>query len=120
MNGKQPTKIDITVEARGKSLGRLASEVAHLLQGKHLASYRPNKPALAYVLVTHLSEVKLDPVSKDGKVYYRSSLRPGGLKKRSFNEWFQKDPQEVTRHMVYGMLPKNKLRKILIKHLTFI
>ena len=116
-NKKEQKQEIINIDAKGKSLGRLATEVARYLQGKHLPSYRPNVPASTRVLVSNISSSNVSKKSLDLKVYYHSSMRPGGLKMVTFREKFETNPADVFRNMVRHMLPKNKLNKILLKHL---
>ena len=115
---KDMNKQSIGIDATGKSLGRIASESARYLQGKHLPSYKPNVPASVQVEVVNITSANANKKSSDLKVLYRSSMRPGGLKQTSFLDAFEKNPRETFRNIVAGMLPKNKLRKILLKHLT--
>ncbi|MFC1687726.1 50S ribosomal protein L13 [Patescibacteria group bacterium] len=114
IQSKQDT---IHIDAKGKSLGRVASDVARYLQGKHMPSYRPHIPASTRVVVSNITLSKVDTKALDRKVYYHSSLRPGGLKEVTFKEKFASNPQEVFRNMVRRMIPKNKLSKIILKHL---
>lgn len=107
---------DVTLDASGKSFGRLATEVATLLQGKHTASYRPNTVAHIDVYVTNIDSIRLN-ISTDLKEYKWSTMRPGGLKTESFTERFTTNPAQTFIDTVGGMLPKNKLRKQMIKHL---
>lgn len=114
---KQSKQETITIDAKGRSLGRVASEAARYLQGKHVPSYRPHIAATTRVVITNIKLSKIEKKSLDQKMYYHSSLRPGGLKEVSFSEKFSSNPQELFRDMVRRMIPKNKLSKILLKHL---
>lgn len=107
---------DVTLDASGKSFGRLATEVATLLQGKHMASYRPQMVTNIDVYVTNITSIRLN-MSTDLKEYKWSTMRPGGLKTESFSERFTSNPAQTFIDTVGGMLPKNKLRKQMIKHL---
>lgn len=107
----------IKIDAKGKTLGRLASEIAKILQGKHRPDYSPEKPGDEIVEVYNVDKIKVTGKKMEQKFYYRHSGYPGGLKKISLKQLFEKNPGEVLRRAVYGMLPKNKLRKKRIKRL---
>ena len=106
-----------TVDATGKTLGRLASEVAMLLMGKRSADYRPNVSPSDKVLVTNLSKARFTGTKLTSKLYWRFSGYPGGVKKRTLKEFFEQDPDDLFQKIVSGMLPKNKLRPLMLKHL---
>ena len=98
------------MDAQGQILGRLAVNIASLLMGK-------NKPALApyldggdYVVVINAAKIEVTGRKHDNKLYYRHSGYPGGFKKVTFSQQMAKDPTEIIRQAVEGMLPKNKLR----------
>jgi len=98
------------INAQDQILGRLAVNIASLLMGK-------NKPALApyldggdYVVVINAAKVEVTGRKHDNKLYYRHSGYPGGFKKVTFSQQMAKDPTEIIRQAVEGMLPKNKLR----------
>lgn len=108
-----------TIDATGKVVGRLASEVAMLLMGKNDASYRPNVLAPVAVHVTNLSKVRFTGTKLTTKLYWRFSGYPaGGLKHKSMAEFWEKDPAGFFAHVVGGMLPKNTLRPLMLKRLT--
>ena len=106
-----------TIDASGKILGRLASEIAKLLQGKHKPDYTPNIDAGDIVEVSNVTKIKLSGKKMDQKVYYRHSGYPGGLKTRKISEAMEKDPTFVLRNAVSFMLPKNTFRSRMISRL---
>ena len=109
----------ITIDARGKKLGRLASEIAHLLMGKQYPSFR--RHILKEVKVTVVDAGKLDvsPKKKSTKRYALYSGYPGGLRHESAEEVVRKKgASELVRRAVYGMLPANKLRTPRMKNLV--
>ncbi len=106
-----------TIDATGKILGRLASEIAILLQGKHKPNYLPYKDTGDFVVVKNIRQIKLTGKKIEQKKYYRHSTYMGGLKETSLKKLLVQDPGEILRKAISGMLPKNKLRKIRIKRL---
>ncbi len=108
-----------TLDATNQSLGRLASKTAHLLRGKGIASYTPNKLPEHEVLVKNLKNAKFTGNKLSQKKYYHYSGYHGGIKARGLEELWDKKPQEVLRRMVYRMLPINRTRDKIIKNLKF-
>lgn len=107
----------IKIDATNQSLGRLASKVASILRGKTSPSFQPHILSSEKVLVENVQKVKLTGKKMEQKKYYHYSGYPGGLKERKVKDVFQKNPGEVLRRAVWGMLPKNRLRKEMIKNL---
>ncbi len=107
------------IDAKDKSLGRIASKAAILLRGKNRSDWAPNLNFSHIVIIKNLLEAKFTGNKLEGKIYYRHSGYPGGLKKRSLGDFFNQDPQKVLTKIVYGMLPKNRLRDKMIKNLKF-
>ncbi len=106
------------IDASDKILGRMATEVAVLLQGKNRTDYTPNLVGENKVIITNTAKVKLSRKKAEAKEYYRHSGYPGGIKKDKYKDLLKKDPNELVRKAVFGMLPKNKLRKKMLKNLT--
>jgi large subunit ribosomal protein L13 len=106
-----------TLDATGKILGRLASEVATLLLGKNKASFYPYQINKDKIIVKNISQIKLSGKKAKQKKYYHYSGYPGGLKTKKFEEIFAKNPAQIFKQAVSKMLPKNKLRPKLLKHL---
>ena len=105
------------IDAGGRPLGRVASEVARLLLGKHKPDYEPHLPMGDYVVVINASEVALTGDKAEQKVYYRHSGYPGNLRTRSFAEQMERDPRKVVERAVRGMLPHTRLGRELFRHL---
>lgn len=107
-----------TIDAKGKRLGRIASQVAGILQGKHLTSYEPRLEGSDRVVVTNVKALALSERKLKGKFYYNHTGPLGHLKVRSMKDVFAKNPAWVLRHAVRLMLPKNKLLARRMKRLT--
>lgn len=107
------------IDAKGQKLGRLATKISLVLQGKHKASFSPEKPGDEEVIVKNVDKMDIDKKKMENKVYIRHSGYPGGIKKVTLKELFEKDPKKVLIKTVWGMLPKNKLRQKRIKRLKF-
>lgn len=106
-----------TIDATGKVLGRLATEIAILLRSKHKTDFVPYKDMGDFVIVKNADKIKITGKKLEKKKYYRHSGYLGHLKEIPMKEIFIKDPAKVLRIAVYGMLPKNKLRSEQIKRL---
>ncbi len=105
------------INAKNQTLGRLAVEIANLLRGKNKAEFVPYRDVGDKVVVVNSDRIKVTGQKMKQKIYYRHSGYPGGIKERTFEQAMEKDSREVLRRAVYGMLPKNKLRDVLIKKL---
>lgn len=105
------------IDAKDKIVGRLATRIAVLLQGKHRPDYQPHQVAPVYVVVTNTNKVALTGRKEEQKMYRRYSGYPGGLRERSAKQVRAKDSTRLVREAVFGMLPKNSLRKLRILHL---
>ncbi len=105
------------VDASGQILGRLASQVAKLLMGKHKSVYSPYLDTGDYVVVINAAKVRVTGRKMKEKVYYRHSGYPGGLKSITLEEMLQKHPAKVIEHAVKGMLPHNRLGRAMFKKL---
>jgi len=122
MKTYSPSATDIkrewqVVDASGQVLGRLASQVAKLLMGKHKSIYTPHLDTGDYVMVLNAAKVELSGKKANQKIYYRHSGYPGGLKEITFRELFSKDPTRVVEAAVKGMLPKSRLGRAMFKKL---
>jgi len=108
-----------TIDATNKSFGRLASEIAVILQGKKNPNYEPRLEAEDGVIVKNVDKIKITGKKLTQKKYYRHTTQIGHLKEKTLKQVLEKKgPREVLRHAVMGMLPKNKLRIRRIKRLT--
>lgn len=97
------------IDATGKTLGRLASEAASLIRGKHKPEFTPHVDCGDFVIVINAEKIHLTGKKLTDKMYYRHSLHPGGLKVTPAQEMIQKKPERVIELAVHGMLPKNRL-----------
>lgn len=97
------------IDAEGQVLGRLASEVARRLRGKHKPDYTPNADTGDYIVVVNAEKVKATGDKLNGKLYYSHSQHAGGLKTTSLQELLNKAPERVIEKAVKGMLPKGPL-----------
>ncbi len=105
------------IDAKNQRLGRLAVKIANLLRGKDKADFVPYRDVGDKVTVINADKIKVTGKKAKDKIYYRHSGYPGGIKERTFEQAMERDSREVLRKAVYGMLPKNKLRDVLIKKL---
>lgn len=105
------------VDARGLTLGRLATRIASVLRGKHKPTYTPHVDAGDFVVVVNADKVRLTGRKLDQKMYYWYSGYPGGIKGRTARQMLDRKPEEVLRRAVKGMLPKNNLGRKLISKL---
>ena len=105
------------VDAGGRPLGRVASEAARLLLGKHKPDYEPHLPMGDYVIVINAAAVVLTGNKAQQKVYYRHSGYPGNLRQRTFEEQMERDPRKVLERAIRGMLPHTRLGRELFRHL---
>ncbi len=105
------------VDARGKTLGRLASQIAKILRGKHKPYYQPDVDCGDFVIVLNAKDVLATGKKLEDKKYYFHSNYPGGLKERSLKWMLENKPEEVIRLAVRRMLPKNRLGHRMLKRL---
>lgn len=106
----------VVVDAGGRTLGRLASEVARILRGKHKVTYTPHLDTGDFVIVINARSVRLSGKKLAKKLYYRHSEYPGGIRTRTAGEMLATRPEQLIRLAVRGMLPRNRLgRKLLTK-----
>lgn len=110
----------ITIDAAGKSIGRVASEAVKFLLGKHRATYAPEQDAGAAVTVENLRKARWTGRKLEQKEYHRTSGYQGGLKTVGAAELWIKNPAEMFRHAVYSMLPNNRLRAARMKRLKIL
>lgn len=97
------------IDAEGKTLGRLATEIATLLRGKHKPQYTPHVDTGDFVVVVNAEKVIVTGRKAEQKVYYRHSGRPGGLKETPYEVMLERKPTEILRKAVHGMMPKTRL-----------
>jgi large subunit ribosomal protein L13 len=117
-----PKQSDITrawhlVDADGMVLGRLASEIARILRGKHKPIYAPHVDTGDFVVVINAAKIAVDPKKGADKRYYRHSQYPGGFRSESLASLMERNPERVLRLAVKGMLPKGPLGRQMLKKL---
>jgi large subunit ribosomal protein L13 len=105
------------IDASGKTLGRLTTQIARLLMGKHKPQFAPYLDCGDYVIVLNASKVKVTGNKARQKTYYRHSGYPGGLKTENFEKMLQTHPTRIIEHAVKGMLPHNLLGDAMYKKL---
>jgi large subunit ribosomal protein L13 len=105
------------VDAEGLVLGRMASEVARILRGKHKPTFAPHIDTGDHVVVVNAAKVVLTAGKADRKILYRHSGYPGGLKSRTYAEALERDAAEAVRQSIVGMLPKNRLGRAMASKL---
>ena len=99
------------VDAEGQTLGRLATQIATVLRGRHKPIYTPHVDVGDFVVVINATKVHVTGNKRDTKKYYNYSGYPGGLRAWTFDELMTRDPKRVIEHAVRGMLPKNRLAR---------
>jgi large subunit ribosomal protein L13 len=106
----------VVIDAEGKTLGRLATQIADLLRGKRKPTYTPHVDVGDFVVVVNAEKIRVTGNKLAAKRYYRHSGYPGGLRSRTLGDMLERRPEEVIRKAVRGMLPRNRLgRKQLTK-----
>lgn len=105
------------IDAEGKTLGRLASEVASILRGKHKPTYTPHVDTGDHVILLNASKIQLTGNKLNDKIYYRHTNHPGGLKQRTALEMRTNFPERMLEQAIKGMLPKNTLGRQMGKKL---
>ncbi|MEX1141979.1 MAG: 50S ribosomal protein L13 [Thermoleophilaceae bacterium] len=101
----------LVVDATGKTLGRLATQIADLLRGKHKPEYTPHCDVGDFVVVVNAEKIAVTGRKREEKLYYRYSGYPGGMRSRTLAEMLDRRPEEVIRLAVKGMLPRNRLAR---------
>jgi large subunit ribosomal protein L13 len=99
------------IDAEGKTLGRLASEIARILRGKNKPQYTPHVDIGDFVIVVNAEEVIVTGRKAEQKVYRRHSGYPGGMKETSYGQMMERRPEEIVRKAVYGMMPRTRLAR---------
>jgi large subunit ribosomal protein L13 len=107
----------VLVDAKGRNLGRLATEISQLILGKHKPEYTPGVDLGDFVVVINAEQIEVTGKKMDDKYYYRVSGYQGGLKKINLRNQLEKRPEYVVEHAVKGMLPHNRLGRRLNKKL---
>jgi large subunit ribosomal protein L13 len=105
------------VDAKGKTLGRLASRIAMILRGKHKPEFTPHVDTGDYVIVINAADVAVTGRKIDDKIYYRHTGYPGGIRDMNLKELMEKFPERAISYAVKGMLPKNSLGRAMFSKL---
>ena len=115
---KETAKHDwFVVDATDKTLGRMATEIANRLRGKHKAEFTPHVDTGDYVVVVNAEKVKVTGNKTTDKMYYHHTGYPGGIKSISFDKLIDKAPERAIQSAVKGMMPKNKLARAMLSKL---
>jgi len=115
--GKYTDRKWYIIDAEGMVLGRLASQIAHILRGKHKPEYSPHIDVGDFVIVINSKKIRLSGKKDIYKRYYHHTGYPGGLKGLPFDVVMGKNPEKVLMHAVKGMLPHNRLGRKMLKKL---
>jgi large subunit ribosomal protein L13 len=105
------------VDAEGLVLGRMATEVARILRGKHKPIFAPNVDCGDHVIIVNAAKVELTAGKAERKIIFRHSGYPGGLKEQTYADLLARKPEEAVRRSIRGMLPKNRLGRSMINKL---
>jgi large subunit ribosomal protein L13 len=101
----------LVVDAQGKTLGRLATQIADLLRGKRKPTYTPHVDVGDFVIVVNAEKIVVTGNKLEAKRYWRHSGYPGGIRSRTLGEQLERHPEDVIRRAVKGMLPRNRLAR---------
>jgi len=107
----------LVIDATGKTLGRLATQIADALRGKRKPDYTPHVDVGDFVIVVNAEKISVTGNKREEKRYYRHSGYPGGLRSRTLEEMLARRPEEVIRRAVKGMLPRNRLGRAQLRKL---
>ena len=107
----------LVVDATGQTLGRLATQIATALRGKHKPEYTPHCDVGDFVVVVNAEKIAVTGKKRDEKLYHRYSGYPGGLRNRTFSELLERRPEEPLRLAVKGMLPRNRIARAQLRKL---
>ncbi len=111
--------MDYTINAEGKRLGRLATEAAKILQGKHKPDFQPNRVTTDRVIITNAKKIEVGGSKETSKIYYRHTGYMGHLLQRTYAEQFARSPEKVVREAIRRMLPKNFINARRMNQLVF-
>jgi large subunit ribosomal protein L13 len=117
VNKENANKQWLVIDAEGQRLGRVCSEIAKLLRGKHKVNFTPHADCGDYVIVVNAEKVALSGNKWDDKQYIRYSGYPGGQRSRTAREVMDRTPKRLVEHAVRGMLPKNSLGRAIYRNL---
>ncbi len=109
----------VNVDATRKPIGRLATEVATIIHGKTSPSFTPDRIPAISVVIENIDKINVSEKKLDENAFYRSSGYPGGLKRITWKKLYSKSPQTLFLKVIQNMLPRNTLRKTLLKKISF-
>ena len=107
----------LVVDAKNLTLGRLATEIAHRLRGKHKSEYTPHMDMGDYVVVVNCEKIRVTGAKQTNKMYYHHTGFPGGIRSASFEQLMDKAPERVIQRAVKGMMPRSPLGRAMLKKL---
>ena len=107
----------LVVDAENLTLGRLATEIAHRLRGKHKSEYTPHMDMGDYVVVVNCEKIRVTGAKQTNKMYYHHTGFPGGIRSASFEQLMDKAPERVIQRAVKGMMPRSPLGRAMLKKL---
>lgn len=105
------------VDAKGKTLGRMASRIAMILRGKHKPEFTPHVDTGDCVIIINAADIKVTGSKVEDKMYYRHTMYPGGIKEMTLRELMEKFPDRAVSYAIKGMLPKNPLGRAMFSKL---
>lgn len=105
------------VDAKGKTLGRMASRIAMILRGKHKPEFTPHVDTGDCVIIINAADIKVTGSKVEDKLYYRHTMYPGGIKQMTLREMMEKFPDRAVSYAIKGMLPKNPLGRAMFSKL---
>ena len=105
------------VDASDKTLGRLATAIAHILRGKHKPTYAPHADMGDHVIVVNAGKIRVTGRKAEQKVYYRHTGYPGGLREIPYSRMLERHPERILQKAVWGMLPHNTLGRLMFRKL---
>ena len=108
------------VDATGQTIGHIAAKTAHVLRGKHKATFAPNSVTGDHVIILNIEKMKIDPMKALKKMYYKHSGYLGSMQVKSLGKMMEATPEKVMEKAVYGMLPRNRQRLQMMKRLHVI
>ena len=111
--------MDYIIDAKGRRLGRLATEAARILQGKHKPDFQQNRVTTDRVIIANPGAIEIGGTKETTKIYYRHTGYMGHLKERTYAEAFKKSPEKVIREAIRRMLPKNFINARRMNQLSF-
>lgn len=115
----QEKKNEFAIDCAGERLGRVATKIAGILMGKNTPEYSPEKDIRHFVRISNVGGIEVTGNKMSAKTYYRHTGYPGGIREESLGSLFERNPQEVLRRAVKGMLPKNRLQAKRLNRLRF-